>query len=129
MSFLRLPFYNEIDRARRVLVAGMGGGFDVYCGLPLYFGLREAGKQVHLANLSFAALGPGAGRRLTPAVVEVTAGSRGDERYFPELHLARWFRERGEDVSVYAFPKTGVVPLTQAYEVLADELELDAILL
>lgn len=129
MHFLQLPFYKEIAAARRVLVAGMGGGFDVYCGLPLYFGLREAGKQVSLANLSFAILGAGSGKRLAPALVEVTADSRGDERYFPELHLARWFRERGEKVPVYAFPKTGVMPLTEAYETLADHLELDAIIL
>jgi hypothetical protein len=129
MEFLRLPFFSEIAPARRVLVAGMGGGFDVFCGLPLYFGLRNAGKQVYLANLSFAVLAPGAGRWLTPAVVEVTADAGGDERYFPELYLARWFRDWGEEVPIYAFRKTGVSPLTQAYETLADELELDAIVL
>jgi hypothetical protein len=129
MSFLTLPFYGEIAGARQVLVAGMGGGFDVFCGLPLYFGLREAGKTVHLANLSFTPLTREAGEWLTPAVVRVTADSRGDERYFPELHLCRWFRERGEEVPVYAFRKTGVLQLTEAYEALVDELEVDALVL
>src|SRR5260370_40342099 len=53
---LRQPFFAALDGARRVLVAGAGGGFDVFCGLPLYFALRDAGRQVFLANLSFAPL-------------------------------------------------------------------------
>src|SRR3954465_402545 len=56
MDYLRLPFFAELDRASAVLLAGAGGGFDVFSGLPLYFGLRQAGKQVHLANLSFSHL-------------------------------------------------------------------------
>lgn len=130
MNFLKLPFFDEIAPARRVLIAGMGGGFDVFCGLPLYFGLKAAGKEVFLANLSFSALDARAGRRLTRACCEVTAESSGDSSYFPELHLARWFKyQRGEDVSIYAFEMTGVIPLTEAYQTLADELEIDAIIL
>ncbi|WP_281166610.1 hypothetical protein [Deinococcus aquatilis] len=34
-------------------------------------------------------------------------------RYFPELHLARWFAQT-HPVPVYAFPKTGVKPLLNA---------------
>jgi hypothetical protein len=127
MSFLQLPFYGEIERAQRVLIAGMGGGFDVYCGLPLYFGLRAAGKTVHLANLSFSPLP--AGRQLGPALFEIRHDSRVDGWYFPELHLAQWLHARGEEAPVYAFPKTGVSPLTGAYEQLADMLELDALVL
>ena len=52
MELLSLPFFSELEPAKRVLVAGAGGGFDVLCGLPLYFALRAAGKTVHLANLS-----------------------------------------------------------------------------
>jgi hypothetical protein len=35
-------------------VAGAGGGFDIYSGLPIILGLRSAGEEVHLANLSFS---------------------------------------------------------------------------
>lgn len=54
MNCLHLPFFTELDHARIILLAGAGGGFDIFSGLPLYFGLRDAGKQVHLANLSFS---------------------------------------------------------------------------
>ena len=129
MEYLRLPFFSQLEDSQRVLVAGAGGGFDVFCGLPLYFGLRSAGKQVYLANLSFTQLTEETGRWLAPALVEVTADAQGWGSYFPELYLCQWFRAQGEEVSVYAFPQTGVRPLTEAYEALADALELDAVVL
>ncbi|GAB3876495.1 hypothetical protein GCM10029964_023510 [Kibdelosporangium lantanae] len=50
------PLFTRLAPASRVLVAGAGGGFDVYAGLPLAVGLTALGKEVHLANLSFADL-------------------------------------------------------------------------
>jgi hypothetical protein len=47
MKSLQLPFFTELEGARTVLVAGAGGGFDVFSGL------RAAGS----------ALGKRAGRR------------------------------------------------------------------
>jgi len=129
MQILQLPIFSELAQSKRILIAGAGGGFDMFSGLPLYFGLRAAGRDVFLGNLSFADLGPSCGRWLAPAVVEITADSRGWEHYFPELHLARWFRQRGEEVPIYGFALSGVGPLTEAYQTLADELELDAVVL
>jgi hypothetical protein len=96
---LTVPFFTALEPAQRVLVAGAGGGFDVFCGLPLYFGLRDAGKTVFLANLSFTHLEDVTGQRLTPALVEVTADSEGPRwiNYFPEGYLCQWFREQGEE--------------------------------
>src|SRR5918997_2261476 len=124
MNAFRLPFFTELEPARSVLVAGAGGGFDVFSGLPLYFALRDAGKAVHLANLSFSNLPPDtAGRHLTPVLVEVTADSEGRKYYFPEKHLSQWFRDRGKEVPVYAFHRGGPKPVTEAYRVLVEELQ------
>jgi hypothetical protein len=79
---LRLAYFDELEESRRVVLAGAGGGFDVFCGLPLYFALRNAGKEVFLANLTFSSLGHAAGRRPGPALVEVTADSEGSPTYF-----------------------------------------------
>jgi hypothetical protein len=50
--------------------------------------------------------------------------------YFPEFHLVNWFKEkRNEDVTIWCFHKTGAVPLTENYKILADHLSLDGILL
>jgi hypothetical protein len=82
-------------------VAGAGGGFDLFCGLPLYFGLRAAGRQVHLANLSFSALGSSTARQLSSALFEVTADTGRGRSYFPEYYLCQWFRAQGEEVPIY----------------------------
>lgn len=129
MMCLHLPFFTALEAARTVVVAGAGGGYDVFSGLPLYFGLRAAGKRVVLANLSFSHLEAATGRRLAPAVLEVTADSAGPGGYFPELYLARWFREHGEDVPVYCFERTGYRPLAEAYRALVAHLGADAVVL
>lgn len=125
---LTLPFFKEIEDAQSVLVAGAGGGFDVFSGLPLYFGLRELGKQVHLANLSFSPLALAAGRRLSAALMEVRADTMCRSEYFPEKYLAEWFVSQGEQVPVYCFERTGVVPLREAYKVLVNALQVDTVI-
>jgi len=130
MSTFRLPFFKELKPAQRVLIAGAGGGFDVFSGLPIYFNLRAAGKEVFLANLSFSNLPPTtAGRHLTPELVEVTADSEGSAVYFPEKHLSQWFRDHGREVPVYAFHRTGPKPIIEAYRVLVAELKIDTVIL
>ena len=44
MNSLRLPLFDEVRRAENVLIAGAGGGFDVFSGLPLYFTCAPPGK-------------------------------------------------------------------------------------
>jgi hypothetical protein len=127
MTLLKLPFFTALEAAERVLLAGAGGGYDVFCGLPLYFGLRNAGKEVHLANLSFSHLG--LVEEITPAMRRVTADSDGSKYYFPERHLCQWFREQGEEVAIYCFERTGVVPIRTGYEWLVRELGIDTVLL
>ena len=73
--------------------------------------MRAAGKEVHLANLSFSHLESTSGNRLAPALLEVTADAEGVWGYFPEYHLARWFRQQGEDVPIYCLDRTGFLPL------------------
>jgi hypothetical protein len=127
----QLPFFTELQGARRVLLAGAGGGYDVFCGLPLYHALRGAGKEVFLANLSFTPLGALAGRRPAPAVLAVTADTEGPPfiNYFPEGYLCQWFRRLGEELTVYCFERTGVGPLREAYRAVAGELGVDTVVL
>ncbi|GAA2431002.1 hypothetical protein GCM10010433_34350 [Streptomyces pulveraceus] len=67
------PLFARLESAERVLVAGAGGGFDVYAGLPLALSLIHQGKHVHLANLSFSALeGLPLDARLAPDVAAIT---------------------------------------------------------
>jgi hypothetical protein len=130
-SLTEPPFFTRLRDARRVLVAGAGGGFDVYAGLPLALALRSAGKEVHLANLSFADLyGLDTDVWLEPDVAAIgpDTAARGD--YFPERTLARWLEGQGLPATVYAFPQTGVRLLRAAYRALVDHLGgVDAVVL
>ncbi|MFF4037898.1 DUF1152 domain-containing protein [Streptomyces sp. NPDC001816] len=132
MFSLREPLlFTRLREARRILVAGAGGGFDVYAGLPLAFALRSAGAEVHLANLSFSDL---YGLSLDSWVEEDVAAVRPDTPlrgdYFPERALARWLEAQGMPDTVYAFPRTGVEPLRAAYRALLDHLGgVDAVVL
>lgn len=103
----------------------------MYAGLPLALALRSAGKDVHLANLSFADLyGLPAEVWQEPdvAAVRPDTPARGD--YFPEHTLATWLDRHGLPATVYAFPRTGVKPLRDAYRALLDHLGgIDAVVL
>jgi hypothetical protein len=122
---LALPIHEHLSKARTVLLAGAGGGFDVFSSLPLYFALRATGKTVHLANLTFSNIPPSAGRRPVRELVEVTADSDGSKYYFPERILAEWFARRGERVPVWCIERFGPAAVTRAYGALAEELMPD----
>ena len=125
------PLFTRLRDARRVLVAGAGGGFDVYAGLPLALALRAAGKEVTLANLSFADLyGLDQDVWLDPDVAAIGPGTEARGDYFPERTLARWLELHGLPSTVYAFNRAGVQPLRAAYRALVARLGgVDAIVL
>jgi hypothetical protein len=128
----RLPFFDEIENAQNILIAGAGGGFDIFSGLPLYFGLQETGKKVYLANLSFSFLPPPKvvnEERLSPSLLKVTADTPLLTDYFPEKFLAQWFLEQGTETPIYCFERTGVKPLLASYQTLVEYLSLDTVIL
>ncbi|MDI1463180.1 DUF1152 domain-containing protein [Catellatospora sp. KI3] len=124
------PLSRRLRAARHVLIAGAGGGFDVYAGLPLALALRNAGVRTTLAGYSVSELGalpPTAWLR--SGLAEVRPDSPGNDRYFPERTLARWLATQGHDPVVYAFDRTGVRPLRAAYRALVERLDVDAVVL
>jgi hypothetical protein len=126
----RLPFFEALRDARRVLIAGAGGGFDVYAGLPLALALMADGRSVHLANLSIVNLhGLDKEVWLEPGIAAVTPDTVAYDDYFPERALARWLALHGLPAVVHAFPRTGVRPLRTAYRRLVKRLGIDAIVL
>ncbi len=129
MDLLTLPFHREINAAQNILLAGCGGGYDIFCGLPLYFGLRALGKTVHLANLSFSPIADSTGRKLPGGMVKVDAHTEGSERYFPEMYLARWLASQNINAPIYCLSRDGVKPIATAYAWLAETLNIDTILL
>ncbi len=88
----QVRLFTELEDARRILIAGAGGGYDVYAGIPLYAALRRRGGEVFLGNLSFTDLHAVQGARVTKASVEVGPDTPGPDSYFPERSLARFIQ-------------------------------------
>jgi hypothetical protein len=123
-----LPFFSRLEEARNVLVAGCGGGFDVFAGVPLAHHLLAKGKNIVLANFSFTNLWLSGGERVTPTMWRVDRQAN-EIPYFPEKWLAEWLARRGQSVPIYAFAKSGARPLSAAYRWIADQHEIDLVLL
>jgi hypothetical protein len=124
------PLFTVLAPARSVLIAGAGGGFDVYAGLPLALALWRSGVQVHLANLSFSQLELlDLNSWAVENVAAVTPDTESPDWYFPERTLARWLAAHDLPPTVYAFPPLGVQPLRAAYQYLTKRLDIDAVVL
>ncbi len=128
---LNLPILERVSTCKNLLIAGMGGGFDLFCGLPIYFELVGRGQTVHLASYSFSEIEYATqGIRLTDSLIGVTADVVSPLAYFPEYHLAQWFKEvQQQEITIWSFGKTGVRPLIENYHALIDHLGIDGILL
>jgi len=126
---MNIPFLKELERAQNVLLAGAGGGFDIFTGLPIYHWLRNAGKTVHLANLSFSDLANSDCSQLAPALFRVDNKTSATLRYFPELYLSHWLTTQFGNTPIYAIQQTGVRPIKAAYEYLVQNLQVDTIIL
>jgi hypothetical protein len=127
-----IPFFTELKDSQRILIAGAGGGFDIYSGLPLYFALKQAGKEVFLANLSFTYLKSTTSEEVFEGCRLVKAGDRitNGINYFPEKYLANWFQsEKNESVSIYAFELAGVLAIRHIYEQIVTQNQIDTIIL
>ncbi|WP_099907657.1 DUF1152 domain-containing protein [Streptomyces sp. TLI_171] len=113
-----------------MLIAGSGGGHDVYAGLPIALALHAAGREVHLANLSFTHhYGLDAATWAAPNLARITPDTRSAESNIPERSLARWLHDHRLPDTVWAFASVGVKPLRAAYRTLVRRLGIDAILL
>jgi len=134
---LNLPILDALEDSENILIAGCGGGFDVFCGLPVYFTLREMGKNVHLANYSFSPVGIVAHYcntvTLESTLLEGATADIPDELqlgYYPEGYLSRWFKDvDGNPTTVWMFAKVGPAMLLKLYQQLIDHLKIDAIVL
>ena len=120
----------NLDEVETVLLAGAGGGFDVYHAIPLYFRLVEMGKKVVFCNYSFASLASMKSDSFTASCVRVHADSSHSASYAPEYTMCRWFREvHQQEVSIYAYRGVGVVPVKAVFNKLKKKLGVDAVVI
>jgi hypothetical protein len=123
-----VPFFRRLDESKNVLVAGCGGGFDVFTGIPVAQYLWAMGKNVVFANFSFTNLWLCGSERIAPTMWRVDERSA-EIPYFPEKWLAEWLHARGHPSPIYAFAKSGVRPLSAAYSWIMNQHQIDLVLL
>lgn len=130
-SINKVPLFEELKDSKSILIAGAGGGFDIYNGIPLYFNLKKQGKKVILANFSFTWLVETTSEEVFPFCYKIKNEDKdlSSRNYFPESYLKKWMHLQGETVEIYAFERTGVKPLTKVYQYLIKEHSIDTILL
>ncbi len=124
-----VPF--EITSDSKVLISGAGGGFDFLCGLPIVLELEREGIQTYIANYSFTNLTKVQNAKTeTENLFEITADStliEGD--YFPELQLAKWYREKHSiEKAIWCFAKLGVIPTLNSYNYLIEKFGIDIVI-
>ncbi len=135
MINLPVAVFNKIKDKQNILISGMGGGFDVYGGLPLYYYLKKLGKNVVLANYSFTNHSHFTDEFELRNFGKFVTGTKGvfpDSaiKYFPEGYLARWLNQEKEiDTSVWFFPKVGPKHLREAYKKLIENMNIDFVFL
>jgi len=123
-NWLQLPPSDK----RSILIAGCGGGFDVFNGLPIALALMTEGHSVTLANLSFSQLAASGCEKVARSAWRIKADAR-ELPYFPEKWLAEWLAQKGLKLPVYAFERTGAVPLIEAYQAVVREREISLVIL
>ncbi len=123
-----VPALDRLDAAANVLILGCGGGFDVYCGVPIAMRLAEQGKGVVLANLSFTALTMSGAERVLPSLWRIDKQSH-LLPYFPERWLSEWLLARNTPMPVYGFERTGPAALAPGLEHILYSHDIDLILL
>jgi Protein of unknown function (DUF1152) len=135
---LNIPIFSELANCENLLIAGMGGGFDIFCGLPIYFELKNHNpdQTIHLANLSLSKIAFSEAANLenlthlSDTLVGVHANTENLGFYFPELYLCQWFQETyHQEIIIWCFKVTGVQTLLKDYRLLIKHLSIDGILL
>ncbi|HFA51964.1 MAG TPA: DUF1152 domain-containing protein [Bacteroidetes bacterium] len=130
-SINKIPLFQELEKSQNILIAGAGGGFDVFCGIPLYFNLINQGKKVIIGNFSFTKLSETTSEKVFPYCYKIRSGDSdlSGRHYFPERYLKLWFGLQGDNVDVYGFERIGVNPLKDAYKYLIKKHRIDTIIL
>jgi hypothetical protein len=114
----------QTQEGSTVLLAGCGGGFDVYSGVPLLSFLRAHGRKVVLANLTFRSdFRHGSCHKMVENTLwRVEGRGRSDPRkekeYFPELYLSEYLNQ-----PVYTIERRGAEYVHAAYAHLLKEFD------
>jgi len=134
----QIPFFDELKTSKVILIAGCGGGYDIYAGLPLFFNLRNSGYKCLLWNLTFtddevlnSQQFSSVVEKLIPNVLWKVSGKelKTQQTYFPELYLAQYLQKLGIEEPVFTAGRDGVLVLKKALQKIIDEYSIDTVVM
>jgi hypothetical protein len=135
MLNIPIPVVMKLKQSSNVLILGMGGGFDVFSGLPIYFTLEKMGINCHLASFTHTNWDSIPNHvnpiQMAPGCVGVDGSLKQGSPNFPEAYLASWFRDyKNQDVKIWTFKRDqSVSQYSESLNTLVKHLGVDAILL
>src|SRR4051812_49716672 len=123
-----VPFFSRLEKPARILVAGCGGGFDVFAGVPIAQYLMAMGKSVVFANFSFSNLWLCGGERVTPTMWRggQTPHQKAD---FLGKKVGGWLHAKRQKAPVLAFAESGGRPLSAAPSWVIDQQHNEPVVL
>lgn len=122
------PFEEIIDSSENLLIAGMGGGFDLLCGIPIYYMLDKS-KNIFLSNYSFTSLGYLTNaKKYSDYLYKIDKNSVFDTEfttYFPEKYISEFTGKK-----VYCIKhESGVSQMKESLEAIINENKIDTVLM
>ena len=128
------PFENRLQNSNNILLAGVGGGFDLLSCLPLYYKLIAEGKQVTLVNYSNLDLDE-LNAATDPQVIlkdrlfMVGSNMKQWLQHYPSGMVSMWFEQTyNEQVPVYLMLRQSIRQLKECYQKVIDKHEIDTII-
>lgn len=127
-----LPIYSAVENHDNILVIGVGGGFDIYCGLPIVKFLMANGHNVTLANYSFTnfdnVMNGTDSVFITPSLVKNGPTTNG-LTYDPEGYLVEGSQKLyHQDLVVYSLKREGAVPVLESLKWIMEEHDIQCII-
>lgn len=135
MLNLPIPVVMTLQKSKNILIMGMGGGFDVFSGIPIYLTLEKMGIKSHLANFTHASWSEIPNHTqiipMSPGCMGVTGNIIQASENMPEAYLSSWFKDiESKEVVVWTFKRDqSVKEYSNSLNVLVKHLDIDTILL
>jgi len=135
MLNIPIPVVMQLQKSNNILILGMGGGFDVFSGIPLYLTLEKMNMNVHLASFTHADWNSIPNHidviPMASGCVGVNGNLKTPSENLPEAYLSSWFRDvKNQEVPVWTFKRDqSVKEYSNSLNILVKHLEVDAILL
>ncbi|OMJ83475.1 hypothetical protein SteCoe_15576 [Stentor coeruleus] len=136
--------WSTIACSSSVLLISCEGGFNLLHTLPLYFSIKNLGKEVHLCNMSLVSLKSSTaeviyydqGISQSPILYKVdinsefsSSGTKNNE-YFPEKYLSEWFQNTlNLNMPIYCTERIGIKNLSEAYKLICQTHNIDLIII